>query len=63
MNNFFAGDRNIPYLGSASVTDYFGVSLLGNGSPWPYVAMQCIFVVLFYLLAWAGLQFKQQVAR
>lgn len=63
MNNFFAGDRNIPYLGEASVTDYFGVSVLGNGSPWPYVAMQCIFVALFYLLAWAGLQFKQQVSR
>ena len=63
MNNFFTGDRNIPYLGSESVTEHFGVSVLGNASPWPYVAMQCIFVVIFYLLAWAGLQFKQQVSR
>jgi len=62
VNNYFSGDRNIPYLGSPSVTEHFGLTFLGD-SPWVYLAMQLIFVAVFYLLALLGLTHKTQVSR
>lgn len=55
MNNFWreGTDRAIPYLGSPSVPAHFGVDVLGP-SPWPYIGMQCVFPVVFFLLAAVG---------
>lgn len=60
MNNFFAGDRNFEYLDSPSVTSYYGVDWM---SAWEFVAMQCIFVVVFFVLALTGLSFYKPISR
>ena len=60
MNNFFSGDRNIPYLEYPSVTSYYGVDWM---SAWEFVAMQVIFVVVFFILALLGLSFYKPISR
>jgi ATP-binding cassette subfamily G (WHITE) protein 2 len=60
MRNFFSGERNFPYLGSSSVTSYYGLDWL---SAWEFVAMQCIFVVVFFCMAWVGITKYKPVSR
>jgi ATP-binding cassette subfamily G (WHITE) protein 2 len=60
MNNFFSGDRNIPYLESPSVTSHYGFDWM---SAWEFVAMQVIFVVLFFILALLGLTYYKPISR
>lgn len=60
MNNFFQGDRNFPYLGSDSVTKYFGFDFFTG---WEFLGMQLIFPVVYFFLAWLGLTYYKPVKR
>mmetsp|Transcript_144 Transcript_144/g.316 ORF Transcript_144/g.316 Transcript_144/m.316 type:complete len:615 (-) Transcript_144:60-1904(-) len=60
MNNFFSGERNFPFLGSPSVTSYFGMDWL---TAWEFVGMQLIFPCVFFFLAWLGLTYYRPIAR
>eukprot|EP00890_Picochlorum_soloecismus_P003061 jgi/Picsp_1/3756/NSC_06591-R1_abc family transporter: multidrug len=60
MNNFFQGDRNFPYLGSDSVTKYFGFDFFTG---WEFLGMQFIFPIVYFFLAWLGLTYYKPVKR
>ena len=60
VNNFFQGERNFPYLGSPSVTSYFGTDWL---TAWEFVAMQLIFPCVYFFLAWLGLTYYRPIVR